>query len=453
MKNEVRGRPHACQFLSAMKLCLALSYKASAFYTWIRIICSTVPSVISLLQTFVAKYMNKAMVQYVSLCVLCICLVLSACGIEKSAHTHKTVDKVCPTESVTPDTASYDVEGMHDYLNARRKDMPFYDIFSKDVGVFYSEYSGAGSEIHSFGNNIDIAIPRSESIYFWRGGEDAAPSEAAFELLIILLDDIARVSAHGKDYFYCLTDFSIGIQTPLDWEDLISRELDIILPLSNNSDIIDDMLEDLIPRLLPLGENMWVFTPAFSYEYSGVAELHKSNGEPASFQGVDKYIMMCADGVWRLQSLSSLVKMYGNLKPNMPLLGEPGQIPDNIRLPDNLSVKSGEHGELLLQNANGMTCGCGAALKAGNTEFENGKIVSLSPLTNHSLYTTPLVSVEGGAVVRIEFDVYDRGAYLPVNDVYWCIVAQEDDSSPSYVRLLSVDEFTLSEALNVLAVD
>ena len=136
-----------------MKLCLALSYKASAFYTWIRIICSTVPSVISLLQTFVAKYMNKAMVQYVSLCVLCICLVLSACGIEKSAHTHKTVDKVCPTESVTPDTASYDVEGMHDYLNARRKDMPFYDIFSKDVGVFYSEYSGAGSEIHSFGNN------------------------------------------------------------------------------------------------------------------------------------------------------------------------------------------------------------------------------------------------------------------------------------------------------------
>ena len=100
-----------------------------------------------------------------------------------------------------------------------------------------------------------------------------------------------------------------------------------------------------------------------------------------------------------------------------------------------------------------MTCGCGAALKAGNTEFENGKIVSLSPLTNHSLYTTPLVSVEGGAVVRIEFDVYDRGAYLPVNDVYWCIVAQEDDSSPSYVRLLSVDEFTLSEALNVLAVD
>ena len=144
--------------------------------------------------------------------------------------------------------------------------------------------------------------------------------------------------------------------------------------------------------------------------------------------------------------------MYDCLKPNVPILGEAGRIPDNIRLPDELSVKAKENGELLLQNTDRIICGCGAMLEAGSTEFENGKIVSLLPLVNHAIYTTPLIPVEGGAVVRIELDIYDdRGMYLPLTDAYWCIVAQTDDSAPAYALLLSADEFTLTEALNVLS--
>ena len=55
-------------------------------------------------------------------------------------------------------------------------------------------------------------------------------------------------------------------------------------------------------------------------------------------------------------------------------------------------------------------------------------------------------------MVRIELDIYDdRGMYLPLTDAYWCIVAQTDDSAPAYALLLSADEFTLTEALNVLS--
>ena len=391
------------------------------------------------------------MIKYIFL--LCLVL-LSACGIENVVYTTKTPNAAYNTENAEPVIERYEAAAIRDHLNARREDMPFYNLFSKDIGSFYAEYGGADSEIYAFGNNVDIAIPRSESVYFWLGREDTTPSEAAFELLTILLEDVSRASTYGSDFFYRLTDFEIGIQTPLDWEALLNRELDMVLPHGNDPTTIDweGTLEHIFQQLLPLGENMWVFTPVFSYEYTGVAELRRSNGAPVSFQGADKYILMVDDGVWRLQSLSSLVKMYDSLKPNVPTLGEAGRIPDNIRLPDELSVKAKENGALLLQNTDGIICGCGAMLEAGSTEFENGKIVSLLPLVNHAIYTTPLIPVEGGAVVRIELDIYDdRGMYLPLTDAYWCIVAQTDDSAPAYALLLSADEFTLTEALNVLS--
>ncbi len=345
---------------------------------------------------------------------------------------------------------------LRESFSSRRESMLFYGLFSQDISTFYADYGGNESETHPFGNCVDIAVPLSESVYFRQGGDSTTPASAASELLAMMLEDVRSASAAGSDFFYRLIDFEVGSQSPLDWDGLLENEIDgLLAPFAG--EISRTELDALLgheagPGLLPLGENMWLFTPEFSYEYSGIAEMRESAGAAVEFQGTDIYILMRHDMVWRLQSLDSLVKMFDAPEADPPILGENIPIPDNIVLPDGLSTETGPNGELLLRNSEGEICGTGAALNAGTAEFEDGRLVSLAPLVNHSSYTTPLVPTDGGAVVRAEFDVYDdeRGAYTGLDDAYWCSVSLTEGASGGYVLLLSADMFTLGDALAVL---
>ena len=231
---------------------------------------------------------------------------------------------------------------VYDAHSQRIDELMLYDFLSMDVDEIFSDYDGSGKQCISY---IGAAVvrPVTNSVYYWKASNEfTAPEDAALELVTMMLEEIKAY----PDKSFTLMDYEVRDMELCDRYDLLREDMRLVWDGAmaaaeyKGTDVRLDQVEDFIKQLFPvrmdngsyalrsdslaiaLGDDMWIFTPQFSYSFTGTSAGEGNslveNGKAVDIHfgdTYDQYYILIKNGdVWRMQSYNGIKVLDDALK-------------------------------------------------------------------------------------------------------------------------------------------
>lgn len=223
----------------------------------------------------------------------------------------------------------------------RFDELVFYDFLSQDIDDIFSDYDESERQCISSINSTLMSTAVS-SIYYWKDVSGlAAPEDAARELVTMMLEEVKAY----PDKSFTLDGYTVKDVRPSDRYDLLLDDINLVWSgatgaaeyrgVSLTRDIVESYIDLLFPvygdlgygyrcdsLALALSDNMWVFTPQYSYSFTGVCtgagNSYVEDGQMVDIffpDTCDRYYILIRNGdVWRMQSYNGISMLDSALK-------------------------------------------------------------------------------------------------------------------------------------------